>query len=112
MYANVWKNKDAIRLVVVSSSEKETEYLNKHGGLMVSLEISSPLFSPGAVICADDVHESQDNQGFIFCHWCGVRLSRLTPRALDRGDSAVDAALSTPEGYTGKAADTQPAPGK
>lgn len=38
--------------------------------------------------------------------------TRLTPRALDRGDSAVDTALSTPEGYTGKAADTTPAPGK
>lgn len=39
-------------------------------------------------------------------------LRGLTPHALDRGDSAVDAALSTPEGYTGKAGDTKPAPGK
>jgi hypothetical protein len=35
-----------------------------------------------------------------------------TPRALDQGDSVVNAALSTPEGYTGKAADTTPAPCK
>lgn len=41
-----------------------------------------------------------------------AEITRLTPRALDRGDSAVEAALSTPEGYTGKAADTTPAPGK
>ena len=44
----------------------------------------------------------------------GIRKSwrGLTPRALDRGYSAVEAALSTPEGYTGKAADTMPAPGQ
>lgn len=36
----------------------------------------------------------------------------LTPLALDRGDSAVEATLSMLENRAGKVADTQPAPGK
>lgn len=36
----------------------------------------------------------------------------LTPRALDRGDGSAKPGEPTPEGYTGKVADTHPAPGK
>lgn len=31
-------------------------------------------FAPNVDICAPDVHGEQDEQGYLFCHWCGKRL--------------------------------------
>jgi hypothetical protein len=45
-------------------------------GLILSVGNRRSPFASSVKICADDLHREQDELGYLFCHWCGERLSK------------------------------------
>jgi hypothetical protein len=44
-------------------------------GLILGVGNRRSPFAPSVKICAADLHTQQDELGYLFCHWCGRRLS-------------------------------------
>jgi hypothetical protein len=44
-------------------------------GLILGVGKRRSPFAPSVKICAADLHTQQDELGYLFCHWCGRRLS-------------------------------------